>query len=96
MPGDSRRGDYCISFYYNMHGFHIGSLELVIIGDEKRVLWSRKGQHGDMWLYEAQTVNMQNGEVVSEILTLKELKYFLYNPRDQRFFLILNHYKCLS
>lgn len=48
---------YCLSFWYNMFGPHIGNLNLYLTsGTNKTIFWSKSGPQGDQWLHAQRTV----------------------------------------
>ena len=67
LPAFNRDGDYCLSFNYNMNGWHINTLQVV-----KRVssghlvhLWSKEGNKGPQWHSAQVTANLYSSEQVS-------------------------------
>lgn len=60
VPKFYQTGSLCLSFYYNMNGFNIGSLEVYTVANgSKTTRWSQSGNHGDVWLRATVTVTVQ-------------------------------------
>ncbi|KAI0209304.1 Zinc metalloproteinase dpy-31 [Lamellibrachia satsuma] len=55
-------GLYCLTFHYNMFGFHTGSLSVAV---QSRTLWSLSGPHGKEWLSHSFDVTLQDGDQVA-------------------------------
>ena len=65
VPGEDRKGTYCVSFYFSMHGLHMGALQLLVETQERYNLkWQMEGDLGELWLYQEYTVQLNIGDRV--------------------------------
>jgi len=71
VPKFYQVGPLCLTFYYNMNGFGMGSLEIYTVANgNKTTLWSQSGNHGDVWLRATVTVSVQYDDQVREMVIL--------------------------
>ena len=63
----NRDGDYCLSFNYNMNGWHINTLQVVKRAPSGHLvhLWTKKGKQGPQWHSAQVTANLYSSEQVS-------------------------------
>ena len=66
-PALGRSGTYCVSFWYNMHGRGINTLNLYVkdgnyYGSPR---WSMHGAQGNIWHHGQLQINAQKGNTVS-------------------------------
>ncbi|KAI0215091.1 Zinc metalloproteinase dpy-31 [Lamellibrachia satsuma] len=69
LPSFGRGGTYCLSFYYNMNGFHINELRVIkrTSSDQQVQLWSKKHDQGQMWFVADVTVDMRSSDQLAFI-----------------------------
>ena len=55
-----------LSFYYNMHGYHIGKLAVCIMWDNKclQEVWQREGDQDVTWKHAQVTIVLDRNERV--------------------------------
>jgi hypothetical protein len=70
IPPLGQSGDMCLKFAYHMWGFHMGSLEVIIIRNQQNVgIWSSRGNQGNTW--REAIVLLQNMQPFDQVSVLK-------------------------
>ena len=61
-------GTYCLTWAYNMYGFHISSLDVIRVRGETQhqLVWHLFGQRGEDWYNAAFNIDLQPGDKVRE------------------------------
>jgi len=79
LPSFNREGEHCLSFHYNMNGFHINTLQVVkrTTSGELVNLWEKKGHQGPQWLAGQVTVDLHSSDQVSTPVNMSKLVPYL-------------------
>ncbi|KAI0230364.1 MAM and LDL-receptor class A domain-containing protein 2, partial [Lamellibrachia satsuma] len=69
LPSFNEDGDYCLSFYYNMNGFHINTLQVVNRHSSGLLvnLWMKKHHQGSQWNAAQVTANLHSSDLLAFI-----------------------------
>lgn len=67
LPSSKRDGVYCLSFYYNMNGYHINTLQVAkrTFSGQLINLWTKKHNQGPQWHAAQVTATVYSSEQVS-------------------------------
>ncbi len=58
IPPMNYNGDICVEFWYSMHGFHVGALEVFYRnGNSDSAVWTLSGQQDNRWNNQRVTVS---------------------------------------
>ena len=79
LPSFNREGEHCLSFHYNMNGFHINTLHVVkrTTSGEQVNLWKKKGHQGPQWHGGQVTVDLHRYDQVSTPVNMSKLVPYL-------------------
>ena len=72
LPSFTRDGDFCLSFSFNMYGYHVNMLRVakLVASGQLVTLWKMKGQQGPHWQTAQFNVDLRTADQVSTIVDM--------------------------